>query len=165
MIKILFFLFLSFFLCTTVSAQPILKGPSAQKLFADNAANIDDANDSEKGTFARISKKKDYGLTITRIVVDLGEGSVVTPKDLTEGLFGVMGGNTSDKDIQNITGVSVTDHKGDSVESGRYVTIDLDFGFDSDADNTNFYIVTLNTDLGKYAEGTKFFQQGRTLRK
>lgn len=148
MIKILSFLFLSFFLVCTLSAQP--------------------ANDGvvpEMGTFTRISKNKDYGLIITRIVVDLGEGSAVTIKDLPKGSFEVMGGNTPDKDIRNITTLSVTDNKGYSVESGRYVTIDLDFGFDSDADNANFFIVALNKDLGEYTKGTKFIQQGRTLRK
>lgn len=148
MIKILTFLFLSFILCDTLSAQP---------------ANDDVA--PETGTFTRISKNKDYGLSITRIVVDLGEGSVVTQKDLSEGVFEVKGGNTADKDIRDITGLSVTDKKGDIVDSGRYVTIDLDFGFDSDANNINFYIVVLCKDLGKYTKGTKFIQQGRTLRK
>ena len=154
------------------------KGPYTEKVSTDKVHDVEDASNGnpsdmgagdaivpETGTFTRISKHQDYGLTITRLVVDLGEGSAVTMKDLTEGSFEVLGNNKSDKVIRNIKGLSVTDNKGDIVESGRYVTIDLDFGFDSDADNAYVYVVTLNKDLGKYVKGTKFVQKGRTLRK
>lgn len=144
--KFFFFLFLSLFFSVSLLAQPAQKGP-------------------DSGTFTRISKHQDYGLTITRLVVDLGEGTVITMKDLTEGLFEVLGSNKSDSVVRNITGLSVTDRKGEIVTSGRYVTIDLDFGFDSDADNAYSYTVTLKKDLGKYIEGSEFVQKGRTLRK
>jgi hypothetical protein len=146
MIKFFSFFCISFFLAASLSAQPGQNGP-------------------DPGTFTRISKHQDYGLTITRLVVDLGEGSAVMPKDLTEGSFEVSGSNKSDKVVRNIKEMSVTDRKGYIVTSGRYVTIDLDFGFDSDADNAYTYIVTLNKDLGKCGKGTKFVQKGRTLRR
>ena len=178
MIKLFSFLFLCFFLCVSLSAQPIQNEKDTEKALTDNAyiaKAADTGNPSdmvtgnavvpETGTFTRISKHQDYGLTVTRLVVDLGEGAAVTIKDLPEGSFEVLGVNKSDKVIRTIKGLSVTDNKGDIVESGRYVTIDLDVGFDSDADSAYTCIVTLNMDLGKYSKGAKFIQQGRTLRK
>ena len=119
----------------------------------------------EMGHFTRISKHQDYGLTVTRLVVDLGEGTTVTLKDLSNDTFNVTGINKSGEVSRDIKGVSITDQAGDSVESGRYVTIDLDFGFDSDSANAYFIVVALNKDMGKYTKGTRFIQHGRTLRK
>jgi len=178
MIKFFSFLFLCFFLCVSLSAQPIQNEQDTEKVLADNAHTAEaadtgnpsdmvtgDAIVPETGTFTRISKHQDYGLTVTRLVVDLGEGSAITIKDLPEGSFEVLGVNKSEKVIRTIKGLSVTDNKGDSVASGRYVTIDLDVGFDSDADNAYTCIVTLDIDLGKYTKGAIFVQKGRTLRK
>lgn len=127
------------------------------------ATEYTDATHARTGYYTRISQHKDYALTMTRLVVDLGEGAVVTNKDLTKGIFKVLCINKSDKTIRNITGLSVTDKEGYPVESGRYVTIDLDFSFDADSENAYSYIVTLNKDLGKYSKGSKFIQQGRTI--
>lgn len=123
------------------------------------------ASDSDTGTFARISKNQDYGLTITRLIVDLGEGTVIDMKELQEGVFKVLGVNKTEKVFRNITSLSVTDKNGYMTTSGRYVAIDLDFGFDSDADNAYTYIVTLNEDLGNYSKDSIFVQKGRTLRR
>ena len=119
----------------------------------------------EMGTFTRISKNQDYGLTITRLVIDLGEGSTVTGKDVLNEPFKVTGFNKSSKVLRDIKNILITDRKGDGAESGRYVTIDLDFGFDTDSENAYFLIVTLNKDMGRYHKGKKFIQDGRTLRK
>ena len=146
MLRFFSLLCLSFFMAAPLSAQPGQQG-------------------AESGTFTRISKHQDYGLTITRLVVDLGEGAVISRADLTEGLFEVLGTNKSDRVARSVKALSVTDNKGYDVASGRYVTIDLDFGFDSDAGNAYVYTVTLKKDLGKYTEGSEFFQKGRTLRR
>lgn len=119
----------------------------------------------EMGNFTRISKTKDYGLTVTRLVVDLGEGAIITEKDLAKDAFKVVGFNKSNEVIRDIKKLSVTDGRGYDVESGSHVTIDLDFGFDADSANAFFLVVTLNKDLGKYSEGTIFIQHGRTLRR
>ncbi len=119
----------------------------------------------EMGKFTRISKHKDYGMAITRLVVDLGKDSIITEKDLTGGTFKVIGINKSNKAVRNIKALSVTDRQGYDIDSGNHVTIDLDFGFDADPSNASFLVVTLNRDMGKYPEGTRFIQHGRTLRK
>ena len=129
------------------------------------AAEYMESISNEMGRFKRISKTKDYGLTVTRLVVDLGEGSRVFEKDLTKGMFTVFGLNKSKKVTRNIAGLLVTDKQGYTIESGNYVTIDLDFGFDSDPSNAYSYVVMLNKDLGKYNKGKKFIQHGRTIRK
>lgn len=117
------------------------------------------------GKFTRISKTKDYGLTVTRLVIDLGENSKLTEKDLTKDIFKVTGFNKSSKVIREIKGLSITDRRGYEVESGSHITIDLDFGFDADSENEYFLLVTLNKDTGKYHKGTGFIQHGRTLRR
>lgn len=174
MVKFFLSLLLSLSLGASLSAQTMPKGTEAENiLYYAEVSNsnrpvdttAENTADPGTGTFTRISKHQDYGLTITRLVVDLGEGSVVTKKDLTEGLFEVLGTNKSDKVTRNIKALSVTDNKGYDVASGRYVTIDLDFGFDSDTDNAYVYSVTLNRDLGQYLKGTEFVQKGRTLRR
>ena len=129
------------------------------------AAEYAESIRKDMGKFTRISQHEDYGLTVTRLVVDLGEGSVITGKDLTEDTFKVMGINKSTETGRTIKNLSVTDKEGNEVASGSHVTIDLDFGFDSDSSNAYFIVVTLNKDLGKYHKGAKFIQQGRTLRK
>ena len=168
------FLFFLLFLSHSLSAQPVQKGPYTVKILTENVYNIEDANDSnpagivtgeEIGYFTRISKTKDYGLTVTRLVVDLGEGSKITEKDLDKDTFKVTGFNKSNKVTRDIKGLSVTDRRGNNVESGSHVTIDLDFGFDADPANAYFLVVTLNKDMGKYHKGTRFIQQGRTLRR
>lgn len=168
MFKITFLLFLSFSLSFCISAESTQKEQYTVKKLADGAYNIEDTNDSnpaEMGTFTRISQKKDYALTVTRLVLDLGENSIVTNKDLTEGIFEVLGINKSDKTIRNISSLSVTDKRGFTTESGRYITINLDFAFDTDAENAYIYTVLLNKDLGEYMKSTEFIQQGRTLRR
>jgi hypothetical protein len=180
MIRFFSYFCVSFFLCLSLSAQSIQKKPAAEKALTDNiyyaeagtssnpadmTMTAGDAVDPGAGTFTRISQHKDYSLTITRLVIDLGKGSAVTMKDLTEGLFKVIGTNKSNEVIRNIKAMTVTDNKGYDVVSGRYVTIDLDFGFDSDADNAYVYTVVLNKDLGKYKKGAKFVRKGRILRK
>lgn len=117
------------------------------------------------GAFTRISKHQDYGLTVTRLVVDLGKGSVVSDNDLTKDTFKVIGINRSNRVIRNIKAVAVTDRAGYDVETGNYVTVDLDFGFDADPSNAYSYIVVLNKDLGQCKKGKKFIQHGRTLRR
>lgn len=129
------------------------------------AAEYSDSFRKEMGQFTRISKTKDYGLTVTRLVVDLGEDSTVTEKDLTKDTFKVIGLNKSNKVSRDIKGLSVTDRRGYDVESGSHVTIDLDFGFDADSANAYFLVVSLNKDIGKYRKGTRFIQHGRTLRR
>ena len=131
----------------------------------DAAAEYADSMRKEMGTFTRISKHKDYSLTVTRLVVDLGEGSGISEKDLTKDSFEVTGLNKSNKVIRNITGLSVTDKNGDIIESGSHVTVDLDFGFDADPSNAYSYIVELKKDLGKYKTGKRFIRHGRILRK
>lgn len=176
--KLLFFLSLSFIVGVSLSAQPMNDEPFAENSSsgsvyyaeADTGGNpaamsTGNAVDPETGTFARISKHQDYGLTITRLVVDLGEGAAVTVKDLSKGLFEVSGTHSSNTVIRTITAMTVTDGKGNAVPSGRYVTVDLDVGFDSDADNAYRYTVKVNRNLGKYSKGTRFIQKGRTLRK
>jgi hypothetical protein len=157
MIKFFSFLFFSVFLCAALSAQPVQKGATAESALTSAGP--------ETGTFTRISQHKDYALTVTRLVVDLGEGAAVTMKELPEGSFEVVGTNKTEKVARNIRALSVTDKKGEAVDSSRYVTIDLDFGFDSDADNAFTYVVTLKRDLGKFTKGAEFLQKGHILRK
>ena len=174
MVKIFSFLFFLLLPSLSLSAQPVQKDPYTVKTLIENVDKKEDVNDTnpagivageETGHFTRISKTKDYGLTITRLVVDLGEGSKITKKDLTKDTFKVIGVNKSNKVSRDIKGLSVTDRRGYDVETGSHVTIDLDFGFDSDSANAYFLIVTLNKDMGKYHKGTRFIQQGRTLRR
>jgi glyoxylase-like metal-dependent hydrolase (beta-lactamase superfamily II) len=140
-------------------------GTAAISWNKEAAVEYADSIRSRFGSFTLISKHQDYGLTVTRLILDLGEGAVVTGKDLTEGIFEVRDIKISDEGIRTVTGLSVTDKEGHAVESGRYVTIDLDYGFDVDSENAYFYIVTLKTDLGRYRKGIKFIQQGDTVRK
>ena len=140
-------------------------GTAAISWNKEAASEFAAATQKGMGTFTRISRHQDYGLTVTRLVVDLGEGSMVSGKDLTKGTFEVIGINKSNKVIRNITGLSVTDKEGNTIEEGSHVTIDLDFGFDSDTSNAYTYIVILNKDLGMYKKGKRFIQHGRILRK
>ncbi len=142
----------------TYGTATITWNKEAADEYAESAA-------AKMGFFTRISKLKDYGMTITRLVVDLGEESSVSAEDISEGIFQVTGlGKTNTKN-PNIKKLSVTDKRGFEKNAGRYVTIDLDFGFDSDPTNAYTYIVTLNKDLGKNKKGKKFKQYGRTLRR
>jgi len=129
------------------------------------AAEYVDSIHSGMGSFTLMLKRKDYGLAVTRLILDLGESSAIIGKEISEPFFQVVDINKSGKGVQNITGLSVTDRQGYTVESGRYVTIELDFVMDPESATASFYIVTLNKDLGKYKEGTKFIQQGRTIRR
>lgn len=168
MFKIISLLLLSFSLSFCISAESTQKGQYIVKKHVDGAYNIENTKNNNStgiGTFTRISQKKDYALTVTRLILDLGENSIVTNKDLTEDTFEVLGINKSDKTTRNIRSLSVTDKRGYTTESGRYVTIDLDFGFDTDAENAYVYTVLLNKDLGEYMKSTEFIQQGRTLRR
>ena len=140
-------------------------GTAAISWNKESAAEYADSTRKEMGQFTRISKTKDYGLTVTRLVVDLGEGAIITQKDLTKDTFKVLGFNKSSKVTRDIKGLSITDSKGYDIESGSHVTIDLDFGFDTDSSNAYFIVVTLNNDLGKYRTGKRFIQHGRTLRR
>lgn len=166
--KMIYFLLLSFSLTFCVSAEPVQKNPHTAKVPADGSYNIGDPNDGSpagKGSFTLMLKNKDYGLSITRLILDLGESAAITGKEISESSFRVVDINKSGKGIQNITGVSVTDSRGYAVESGRYATIDLDFVMDPASVTASFYIVTINKDLGIYKKGTKFIQKGRTVRK
>ncbi|MBN2420096.1 MAG: hypothetical protein JXL81_11980, partial [Deltaproteobacteria bacterium] len=69
------------------------------------------------------------------------------------------------KVTRDIKGISVTDRAGNKIESGNHVTIDLDFSFDTEPENSSFLIATLNKDTGTYHKGKRFIQHGRTLRK
>jgi hypothetical protein len=167
MTKIISFLVFSLTICSCVSTVTTHKTPDAIEPQADRTNNIEDANDSSAtstASFTLLLKRKDYGLTATRLILDFGEKSL-TSEDITENTFKVVDVNKSDDGIQNITGFSITDRQGYTVEIGRYVTIDLDFVMDPDSVTASYYIVTLNKDLGKYKKGSKFIQQGRTIRR
>jgi hypothetical protein len=146
--KILVFLVIPFFISSALFAQ-------------SDAAN----SNKDKGTFTRISKHQDYGLSLTRLVLDFGEGSIINEKDISGDTLTVTGSNKSGKTVTKIKGITVTDVFGDAVESGRYVTIDLDFGLETDSGGGDSYTVTLNKELGNYLNGTQFIQQGQTKRR
>jgi hypothetical protein len=129
-------------------------------------AQSDTANSNkDTGTFIRISKHQDYGLSLTRLVLDLGEESKINEKDISGDTFTVAGSNNTGKSIAKIKSIAVTDVFGDAAESGRYVTIDLDFGLETDSGGGDSYTVTLNKDLGIYLKGTQFTQKGQTKRR
>lgn len=140
-------------------------GTAAISWNKEAAAEYADSMRQEMGLFTKISKTKDYGLTVTRLVIDLGDGSAVTEKDVAKDTFKVVGFNKSNKVSLDIKALSITDRRGYDLESGRYVTIDLDFGFDADSANACFLVVAMNKDMGKYHKGTRFIQHGRTLRR
>ncbi len=117
------------------------------------------------GSFTLMLKQKDYGLALTRLILDLGKNSLITGKEISKNSFQVIDSNKSNNGVQNITGVSITDRQGYAVEAGRYVTIDLDYVMDPNSVKASYYIVTLNKDLGKYKKGSRFIQKGRTIRK
>ncbi|NLA75743.1 MAG: hypothetical protein GX846_09800 [Deltaproteobacteria bacterium] len=119
----------------------------------------------DAGTFLRISKQQDYGLSVTRLIIDLGEDSIINEKDILADTFTVTGTTDSGKPAPKIKGINVTDVFGDKVESGRYVTIDLDFGLETDSDTGSSYLVTLNQDIGAFKKGAQFLQKGRTIRR
>jgi hypothetical protein len=146
MIKKILFLLILFFISSALFAQP-------------------DTASSNTGTFTRISKHQDYGLSVTRLVLDLGEGSTINEKDFSGDTFTVTGSNNSGKFVSKIKGMTISDVFGDAVESGRYVTIDLDFGLETDSGGGDSYTVTLNKDLGNYHKGTQFTQKGQTKRR
>jgi hypothetical protein len=156
--KLIYFFLFSLSLSFFASAEPIQKGPDAVK------ARDDGDSPAATGSFTLLIKRKDYGLTATRLILDFGEKSL-TREDIAENTFKVVDVNKSDDGIQNITGFSITDRQGYTVEAGRYVTIDLDFVMDPDSVTASYYIVTLNKDLGKYKKGSKFIQKGRTVRR
>lgn len=167
MTKIISFLIFSLTVCSCVSTETTHKTPDVIKPQADRANNIEDANDGSPdatGSFTLLLKRKDYGLTATRLILDFAEKSL-TSKDIAENTFEVVDVNKSDDGIQNITGFSITDRQGYSVETGRYITIDLDFVMDPDSVTASYYIVTINKDLGKFKKGSKFIQKGRTIRR
>jgi hypothetical protein len=145
--KIVLFLF-SFFISSALFAQP---GTAS--------------SDAGAGTFTRISKHQDYGLSVTRLVLDIGEGSIINEKDISGDTFTVIGSNSTGKSIAKIKGIAVTDVFGDTVEAGRYVTIDLDFGLETDSEGSISYTVTLNKDLGMHHKGALFTQKGQTKRR
>lgn len=148
MAKIIVLSFLLFFTGSALSSRP--------------DKNISDA---ESGTFTRVSKHQDYGLTLTSLILDMGEGSMLLEKDLSKDMFTVRGLNEKERIILNIKDVSVTDSSGYAVEAGHYITIDLDFSLEADFTGGSSYIVILNKDLGKYRKGTQFTQKGRTVRR
>ena len=167
MTKIISFLIFSLTVCSCVSTETIHKTPGTVQEQADWVNNIEDANDGSPaatGSFTLLLKRKDYGLTATRLILDFGEKSL-TGEDITENTFKVIDINKSDDGIQNITGFSITDRQGYTVETGRYVTIDLDFVMDPDSVTASYYIVTINKNLGAYKKGSKFIQKGRTVRR
>jgi hypothetical protein len=145
--KFIVLLLFQYLMCPTLFAQA-----DTSKLTADS------------GTYTRISKHGDYGLAVTRLILDLGEGSVIKETDITEGLFTVNVSENSAKSGIKIKGIMVTDRFGDSADSGQYVTIDLDFGL-TDTSGNNSYTVILNKDLGSYHKGSQFMQKGRTIRR
>lgn len=146
-IKIVFLL-ISISLCSTLLAQS-------------------DTSKSNAGsaTFTRVSRHQDYGLSVTKLILDMGEGVLINQKDITDDLFTVNGSGNSGKSVSKIKDISVTDNFGDVVESGRYITISLDFGIDADSSGSISYIVILNKDMGLYNEGAQFIQKGRTIRR
>ena len=160
--KIIYLLLFSLSLSSFVSAETAQKGPYTARTAAENP----DYNSLDgKGSFTLMLKQKDYGLSITRLILDLGKNTVITGEEISKTYFQVVDINKSGSGVQNITGVSVTDRQGYTVDSGRYVTVDLDFVMDPDSVTASFYIVTLNKDLGNYKKGAKFIQKGRTIRK
>ena len=167
MIRIISFLIFSLTVCSCVSTETVHKTPGSVKEQTDSAYNLEDADNSNTdvtGSFTLLLKRKDYGLTATRLILDFGEKSLMR-EDITENSFKVVDVNKSDDGVQLITGFSVTDRQGYVVETGRYITIDLDFVMDPDSVTAAYYIVTLNKDLGKYRAGTEFTQKGRTVRR
>lgn len=146
--KKIVFLLVLFFIGSNLSAQPDTK-----------------KSNTSSGTYTRVSKHKDYGLIVTRLILDMGEGSVINEREITEDLFTINGLETSGKSDVKIKAIAVTDNFGDSADSGRYVTIDLDFGLDTDSSGGISYIVILNKDLGIYHKGAQFLQKGRTIRR
>jgi predicted peptidase len=140
----------------------------------------------QTGSFTLVAEPQDYGLTVTRLIVDLGDGAVVTKTDLTQGAFEVTGSNMSDKGPRTVTGLSVVDKDGKAVDSSRYVAIELEYGYDyahstkekglatvtgkngsriAESGNAYSYELILKKDLGKYTKGSKFTQQGQTVKK
>jgi len=166
MTKIITFLIFSLTICSCASTETIHKTPGTVKKQADRVNNIEGANGrpTATGSFTLLLKRKDYGLTATRLILDFGEESL-TREDITENTFKVVDINKSDDGIQNITGFSITDRQGYTVETGHYVTIDLDFVMDPDSVTASYYIVTINKDLGAHKKGSKFIQKGRTVRR
>ncbi len=148
MSKIIVFMLIQFFICSTLSAQ------------TDTGKS-----NTDSGTFTKVLKHQDYGLSITRLILDLGEGSVINKNDIMEDLFAVSLSPDTGKSAVRIKGIAVTDRFGDPVDSDRYVTIDLDFGLEADSGFGDSYTVTLNKDLGIYRKGTQFLQKGRTIRR
>ncbi|MBN1904500.1 MAG: hypothetical protein JW927_05320 [Deltaproteobacteria bacterium] len=146
--KIMVFTLILFIICSTLFAQ------------TDTGKS-----NTASGTFTRILKNQDYGLSITRLILDLGEGSAINKNDIREDLFIVSLSPDTDKSAVRVKGIAVTDKFGDAVDSDRYVTIDLDFGLDADMSMGSSYIVTLNQDLGIFIKGSQFIQKGRTIRK
>lgn len=146
--KIIVLMLIQFIMCSTLSAQTDTGIPN-----------------TDTGTFTRILKNQDYGLSITRLILDLGDGSVINKNDIKEDLFTVSISPDKEKPAVRIKGIAVTDKFGDAVDSGRYITIDLDFGLDADMSEGSSYIVTLNQDLGIFKKGVQFFQKGRAIRK
>ncbi|MFC1495301.1 hypothetical protein ACFL6W_08475 [Thermodesulfobacteriota bacterium] len=167
MTKIISFLIFSLTICSCVSTETTHKTPDTIEGQAGSVNNIEETNSSNPtgtGSFTLLLKRKDYGLTVTRLILDFGEVSL-TGKDITENTFKVVDINKSDEGIQLITSISITDRQGYDAESGRYVTVELDFSLDPDSGKKPFYVVTLNKDLGKYKKGAKFIQKGRTVRR
>ncbi|GEM_PF-2781510 len=148
MSRMIVFMLIQFFICST--------------LFAQTDTGSSDAN---SGTFTGVLKHQDYGLSIIRLILDMGDGSLLNGKDVKEEAFTVSPTPDKGKSALRIKGIAVTDKFGDAVDSGRYITIDLDFGLDADMSMGPSYIVTLNQDLGIFKKGTKFFQKGRTIRR
>jgi len=146
--KIMVFMLIQFIICFAVSAQT-------------DAVR----SNTDSGTFTRVLKNQDYGLSITRLILDLGDVAVINKNDIREDLFTVSLSPDTGKSAVRIKGIAVTDKFGDAVDSGRYITIDLDFGLDADMSMASSYIVTLNRDLGILKKGSQFFQKGRTIRK
>jgi hypothetical protein len=145
MSKIIVFMLIQFFICPTLFARS--------------------DTDTYTGAFTRILKKQDYGLSITRLILDMGEGSMVNEKDISKEMFTVTVLPDAGKSAVRIKGIAVTDKFGDAVDPGRYITIDLDFGLDADMSMESSYIVTLNQDLGILKKGVQFFQKGRIIRR
>jgi predicted peptidase len=137
------------------------------------------------GSFTLVAEPQDYGLTVTRLLVDLGDGAAVTKKDLNNGDFEVTGSNMADKGPRKVTGLSVVDKDGKDADTGRYVAVELEYGYDyahsskenglstqtgkngsriAESGNDYSYEVTLSKDLGKYSKGTKFIQAGKPVK-
>jgi hypothetical protein len=168
MTKITFLLFFALFFTCCLSPQSIQKGTGTAGVNAGTSRSFEPAeniNALEPGSFTLMIKRKDYGLSETKLILDLSKGSEIASKDFTEESFRVVDTKKSGDGIQDIRGVSVTDRQGYELKTGHYVTINLDFVMDPDLVTAGNYVVTLNEDLGNFKKGTRFIQKGRTIRR